>query len=151
MDLTPSQIKNLMRRGLRLLVDPEPTSIDREAAFLFFTNQCAYCGISTNRKSGDLDHLISASKGGPNHISNRVPACKQCNAHEKRDLDWEVFLQSKCPTEAIFLNRRTVIANWIKQNGAAPLISTSKLRIIDEQSRICTEIYEKAVDLVRRA
>ena len=49
--------------------------------------ECAYCG-----GSADLtwDHLIPTSRGGPDTISNQVPACRPCNSSKGgRDvLEW---------------------------------------------------------------
>jgi hypothetical protein len=42
--LTPSQVKNIMRRGLRLLVDPNLEHDERLRITAFFENRCAYCG-----------------------------------------------------------------------------------------------------------
>ena len=49
--------------------------------------ECAYCG-STDALS--WDHLVPSSKGGPNTISNQVPACRGCNSSKgDRDvLEW---------------------------------------------------------------
>jgi 5-methylcytosine-specific restriction endonuclease McrA len=75
MDLSkPAQVKNLMRRGLRLLVDPAVTPEEKRRVYAFFENQCAFCGAGIAGK-GDLDHLVPTSKNGSNHISNRVLSC----------------------------------------------------------------------------
>ena len=49
--------------------------------------ECGYCGAT-----GELswDHLVPTSKGGPNTISNHVPACRSCNSSkgDKDALEW---------------------------------------------------------------
>jgi 5-methylcytosine-specific restriction endonuclease McrA len=98
MDLSkPAQVKNrknLMRRGLRLLVDPGVTPAERRRVYAFFEEQCAFCGARLDGK-GDLDHLVPTAKDGSNHISNRVVSCGGCNAKEKLDSDWLEFLAIK--------------------------------------------------------
>jgi hypothetical protein len=37
MKLTPAQVKNLMRRGLRFLVDPEPDRTDKDRLIAFLS------------------------------------------------------------------------------------------------------------------
>ena len=43
--------------------------------------RCVYCGKSSIEDGAKLctDHIIPASKGGPNHASNIVTACSDCN------------------------------------------------------------------------
>lgn len=55
-----------------------------------FGFRCAYCGC-TPTGALDPDHVVPLSKGGPNTISNLLPACRSCNG-DKRDLlldEWE--------------------------------------------------------------
>ena len=49
--------------------------------------ECAYC---SSEQDLSWDHLIPTSKGGPNTISNHVPACRGCNSSKgDRDvLEW---------------------------------------------------------------
>src|SRR3954465_153879 len=94
---TPSQAKNFIVRSLRAVVDRHPSPTDRRHLWTHFDSRCAYCGGFTplDDKGSHLDHLAS---GGTNHISNRVPACAQCNEVEKRDKPWEPFLRTKSPS-----------------------------------------------------
>ncbi len=48
---------------------------------------CIYCGSSDELT---WDHLIPASRGGPDTISNHVPACASCNSNKgDRDaIEW---------------------------------------------------------------
>jgi HNH endonuclease len=149
MKLTPSLVKNLMRRGLRLLVDPEPEAASREEVVLFFNHCCAYCGVSVAGGRGDLDHLLSASAGGRNHISNRVLSCKRCNAEEKRDKDWDQFLLEQHGEGETFLARRARIEEWVASVGAVAPLSEQVLRVLEEQSAIATIAYQEACNKVR--
>lgn len=49
-----------------------------------FGYRCAYCG---DKPEGQLDpdHVVPLSKGGPNTVTNLLPACRPCNS-DKRDL-----------------------------------------------------------------
>jgi HNH endonuclease len=151
MKLTPSQVKNYARRGLGLLIDPNPEPAQKRNAFDFFFNQCAFCGTSVNQKTGDLDHLVSSSTGGRNHISNRVPSCKPCNASEKRELDWKVFLLGKAETEAIGVRRMAIVCAWLEKCGPLQELSQSRLKAVEEQSRLVENAIDLAVRTIRDA
>lgn len=135
MKLTPSQIKNLMRRGLRLLVDPEPGVEERQRAMAFFEHCCAYCGRRVQKGEGDLDHLVSSAKGGRNHISNRVFSCRPCNAEEKREKDWEQFLRQKHGQGRTLEERRRKILEWVQNAGAVPPLSETTLCLKSNAAR----------------
>lgn len=49
--------------------------------------ECIYCGATENIT---FDHLIPTSEGGPDIISNQVPACQSCNSSKgARDvIEW---------------------------------------------------------------
>lgn len=49
--------------------------------------ECIYCGTEEDTT---FDHLIPLSKGGPDTISNQVPACRSCNSSKgSRDvIEW---------------------------------------------------------------
>lgn len=149
MKLTPAQVKNLMRRGLRFLVDPEPERADKDRMIAFFEHSCAYCGVQIPVGGGDIDHLVCSAKGGRNHLSNRAYSCKRCNAKEKRDTDWQEFLVQKCGNTAIMELRRGKIRQWIESEGAVPPLSDLALRTLEEQSRKVTEAYDEACRHVR--
>lgn len=40
-------------------------------------NECIYCGAEGDTT---FDHLVPLSEGGPDTISNQVPACQSCNS-----------------------------------------------------------------------
>jgi HNH endonuclease len=151
MDLSnPAQITNLIRRGLRLQLDPAPTAVERKRAFEFFGYKCAYCEAQIDLKTGHLDHLTSASQGGSNHVSNRVPSCSICNANEKRDTHWEDFLRQKCCNDAtIIAIKRLRIGRWIEECGTAPLLSKSAGRVAEEEGRRLTAEYNQACRRIR--
>ena len=149
MKLTPSQIKNLMRRGLRLLVDPEPEEEEKQRCIEFFDHACAYCGSTVERGRGDLDHLVSAALGGRNHISNRVFSCKPCNAQEKRDKQWEGFLREKHGSGQSFEAMRNKILGWVAVAGPVPLLPKTLLHALEEEAARATAVYDEACKKVR--
>jgi len=144
----PAQIKRYIEKGLRSLVDPEPTKEERALAFAFFSHQCAYCGNSADH----LDHLLAESKRGANHVSNRAPACSDCNAKQKRDLDWRDFLQLKCGAESALLEiRRCKIEQWIRDRGGLHVLPDETLRLLEDGHRQCAMEYDAARTLLKNA
>ena len=53
--------------------------------------RCVACGVSSQERRIDVDHIIPRRRGGPDHISNLQPLCYKCNA-QKRDRDDMDFL-----------------------------------------------------------
>lgn len=53
--------------------------------------ECAYCGATSGLS---WDHLIPRNKGGPDTISNHVPACVSCNS-SKGDRDVVEWFRSR--------------------------------------------------------
>jgi hypothetical protein len=51
--------------------------------------RCWYCGVD---KPSTIDHMLPKSRGGRNHVSNYVAACRPCNAM-KSNLTVEEFRQ----------------------------------------------------------
>jgi hypothetical protein len=147
MKLTPSQVKNLMRRSLRLLIDPDPQPEDRTRCIEFFGHACAYCCEPIER--GDLDHLMSAARGGRNHISNRVFACKRCNAEQKRDKDWDDFLAEICGRGAVYDARRARILEWVQASGSEFPIPTATLALLDQAAEAAALAYDGACKRIR--
>lgn len=144
MKLTPSQVKNLMRRGLRLLLDPDPSKAEKDLCREHFGHACAYCGVIVKPGKGDFDHLVSASRGGLHHISNRVYSCKPCNAKEKREADWQEFLKLKCSGK-VLSSRKKRIFSWATKNaGSVPRLSKATLRVLEAESDKATKSYERA-------
>ena len=149
MKLTPSQVKNIMRRGLRLLIDPNPEPEQRTQCVEYFGHMCAYCCVDVAKGQGDLDHLLSSSKGGRNHISNRVYSCKRCNAEEKREKGWESFLLEKYGPGPAFNERRGKILGWVAIAGVVPPLSDDTLAILEAQSRAVVAGYDEACKMIR--
>ena len=50
----------------------------REAVLLRDGQRCMYCGCTDQVMT--LDHILPRSKGGSDHLSNLVPACRPCNS-----------------------------------------------------------------------
>lgn len=149
MKLTPSQVKNNMCRGLRLLVDPEPERAERERCIAFFGGRCAYCGTKVVASQGTLDHLLAAARGGRNHISNRVFSCRLCNDKEKRDRDWKEFLIEKTGTDRMMGARLDKINQWINLAGAVPPLTEAILQTIEQEAKRVTAVYDQACKRVR--
>ncbi len=116
---TTAYAKNIIRRAFREIIDPTPSKQEAEAVWNYFARECAYCGkkLLKENKEGHMDHLISASKGGRNSLSNRVLSCANCNEKEKRDLPWEEFLESKVSVQSVLEFRRRKIIDWQQQNS----------------------------------
>jgi ribosomal protein L24E len=150
MKLTPAQVKNLMRRGLRFLVDPEPEREDKKRVRNFFKDSCAYCGRHLEDGDGDIDHLISAALGGANALANRVLSCKACNAEEKRDRNWIEFLKEKCDSHTTFQERESRIMQWIKLNGGHPELDLKILALLDQECDRTTKEYDTACMRIRK-
>ncbi len=124
--VTPSYVKNMIRRCFSEIVDPSPTKRGVEAIWRHFGGRCAYCNKALRReaKEGHIDHLVCASSGGANAVANRVLSCSTCNEKEKLDKPWEEFLKSKARSDAEFAERRQRILDWQTANppgeGSAP-------------------------------
>ena len=117
---TPSMAKNKIRRCLGAVLDPHPTSSEVKTLWMYFQSTCAYCGIYIDPESrtGHLDHIIPSALGGTNEIHNYLLACSRCNGDEKRDEDWQSFLERKIADRALVDTRRSHILAWIgKANG----------------------------------
>jgi len=110
-----------MNRRISEVLDPSPTEKKKKRLKAFFRNECVFCGEKLGKAEGDthFDHLVAASAGGGNGLSNRVIACSRCNVKEKRDTDWEPFLHTKCVDDQTFTRRRELILDWRRESEAA--------------------------------
>jgi hypothetical protein len=110
-----AQIKNYVRRSFKEMVDPSPDKFEAEKIWSFFESKCAFCGLELKKgnKEAHIDHLVSASLGGVNHISNRVLACANCNEKEKLDQDWKIFLKKKAKSPSEYQERLERIENYM--------------------------------------
>ena len=117
--MSPAYVKNIVRRGFSQLVDPGPDAKEQAQIWGFFESECAFCGrqLKKRAKEGHIDHLVSASGGGANHMGNRVLACAPCNEKEKRESHWEDFLKKKCQSQEDFEKRHKRIGDWIARNN----------------------------------
>ena len=69
-----------IKRGNYSALIPGAQLLNRWAEF---GHACAYCGKPDHRADElELEHVVPISKGGAHHLSNIVPACRQCN-HSK--------------------------------------------------------------------
>lgn len=76
----------------------------REAVWAITGGKCYYCDIALVRVADaanqhlafHIDHIVPKSSGGPDHISNYVPACSVCNM-EKRATPFATFVAQKRP------------------------------------------------------
>lgn len=156
--------KNVARRALLNLVDPGPNREQVSLIWDFFESRCAYCDRELIRgtKQGHVDHLVSASAAGRNHIANRVLACASCNEVEKRDMDWEAFLEMKCPDVAVRTARKGRIERWKTLNheqssgaklehlAAADLAATEIAAMIDEKVKQLRALVGRRPPGIRR-
>ena len=100
--VTFSRAKNMGRRDLYGVVDPDLTKKQIDELWTFVRSRCAYCNreLGRGKKQAHIDHLLSTSARGLNHISNRVLSCAACNEDEKRDRPWREFLREKVSPSA---------------------------------------------------
>lgn len=144
--MSPRQpvFRNIIRRGLRTAFDPDPTPAQKKKAFNFFLGRCAYCREELPSSGWDMDHLVSESRGGTNHISNRVPACKKCNSEERREKGYNDFSPSRSTGETKDA-RIERIEGWRKENGSAPLFAPEVKALWEEYETAVIELYNRAV------
>jgi hypothetical protein len=152
--VTPSYAKNVIRRALLSVVDVPPTPAQVEKAWAFFGFACAYCGRALDRKNrdGHLDHLVSATTGGPNHICNRVLSCGPCNGDEKREKEWETFLAEKISDQDLLRVRRTKIGEWVRlmsaDNSAIP---KDLSQLVEREISSAIKSFDDAIRKIRDA
>lgn len=153
--LTTAQIKNYVRRAFREIVDPSPDKFIVPQIWEYFNCECAYCGkpLVKLNKDGHIDHLVSASKSGKNHISNRVLSCATCNEKEKLAQDWNDFLAKKCTNQEVHAARKSKIEKWILLHS-----ETGSLRYNEEHVSLARKyadevnlVFEKCVKELRAA
>jgi 5-methylcytosine-specific restriction endonuclease McrA len=149
--ITTTYAKNIIRRALRELVDPSPSK--REITFLweFFESSCAYCGSRLTRKNkeGHVDHLVAASLGGSNHISNRVLSCANCNEKEKLDKPWEQFLRHKNSDEKVLSQRTAKILEWATRSNRRR--EDDLMKVADQAAARVFACFDEEVAELRKA
>lgn len=146
---TPGFTKNMVRRSLRVIIDPEPSATDIRRLREYFQDQCAYCGVVLAKGFGDIDHLVSAAQGGSNGLSNRVLSCGNCNAREKRDRPWLEFLREKSTDAPTYAARETRILNWLSINGGEISIEPELMEILNQEYEQVSARYDIAVQRLR--
>jgi len=139
----PGYVKNMIRRSLREIADPSRKKEEEERIWKSFDYKCAYCSkpLRRLRKEGHIDHLLPASLGGPNHMSNRVLSCATCNEAEKLDGAWQEFILRKNQDPDVVHRRIARIREWQKLNGE-PLLDKNKLREIERLSELAAAYYD---------
>ena len=150
---TTSYTKNVICRSIRELVDPSPKRKEIDQIWTFFRSRCAYCDRELSRKSkeGHIDHLVPSSRGGTNHISNRVLSCAPCSEKEKRDLNWKDFLKEKEPNLGRCRKNKNKISEWQQINGnKKQTIHPKVLKVIRKAEIAVIACYDKSVFLVRK-
>jgi hypothetical protein len=81
-------------RRRRRRYQAEPVSIaDKEYVSLRDGWQCVYCGRRVSRGSRHIDHRVSRTNGGTNHLNNLCLACASCNL-SKGPLNSREFIRS---------------------------------------------------------
>jgi hypothetical protein len=146
--------KNVVRRALMQVADPAPDRRQQLLIWEFFASACAYCGrvVSKESKEGHIDHLVSASLGGRNHIANRVLSCAPCNEKEKRDAPWEDFLRVKCSDDLVHGERRARIEEWQRLNALEDTEAAATLRALAEISATdAHRLFDEKVVLIRES
>jgi hypothetical protein len=146
-NFTPSFAKNVIRRSLRAVLDKRPSDAEVRRLWRHFNDRCAYCyePIPWRSTQARLDHLVS---GGTNHISNRVPACAQCNDEEKREAPWEPFLESKAPAEE-FEARKKRILEWVASASIAGRATTDPSAPAEDEIEAVIAAYDAALAKIR--
>lgn len=73
---TLSQAMNLINE---LKQDKQFNKTIRDEVLKITGGLCFYCNVELSPDGFHVDHIVSRSNGGPDHISNYVPACAPCN------------------------------------------------------------------------
>lgn len=150
--ITAGLAKNIVRRALHQVVDPGPNARERDLIWGYFESRCAYCDRPLRRdaKEAHLDHLVPASQGGRNHLSNRALSCATCNEQEKRDTPWAEFLRAKSPSPDEFVRRFDRIQQWQAQHADTASHETRDLRLAaDGAAREVVELFDRKVEELR--
>lgn len=149
--MTPSLVKNMIKRSLCEIIDPNPSSKDKDRIWDYFGCECAYCGkkIRKGFKEGHIDHLVSSSCGGSSGVGNRVLSCAACNEAEKRDMPWEEFLIQKCPNNDVLRKRKDKILEWQASNKKVIINSEIIAKIVAMSNEVAT-FYDQKVKAARQ-
>lgn len=147
---SPSQARSAIKKCLKTILDPEPTSTEIDQLWDYFDSSCVYCGIHIDRvsRTGHKDHLVAQSEGGLNGLSNLILSCSICNGDEKLELDWRQFLKMKCADDSqLFDQRHRKILVWIEMNGGRERIGEQEQALVEvafnQINRVLTEQVEE--------
>lgn len=78
----------------------------REKVWCITIGRCFYCNEDIDRDNFHVDHIVPKAAGGPDHLSNYVPACARCNSSKSDKPFAEFFLKAKAGTPHL-----TVVSN----------------------------------------
>lgn len=67
----------------------------REQVAAVTGNRCFYCDADLEQETLHVDHIVPKNAGGPDHISNYVPACAKCNGSKGDRPFAPFFLKAK--------------------------------------------------------
>jgi HNH endonuclease len=148
---TPSIAKNQMRRCLRAIIDPHPTTAEIAELWEYFQRSCAYCGgvLSHSDRTGQLDHVVAHSKGGTNSIFNHVLSCGPCNGDEKREQHWENFLAQQESNVEVQKMRHSRIKFWLDRHVDKSLFPADVQQEIDALEKAATDNFDIYVQSMR--
>lgn len=148
---TPGYVKNMIRRSFMEIVDPSPKEKDEQKIWNYFNSECAYCGRKLNKvlKEGHIDHLVPASFGGSNNISNRVLSCANCDEKEKLDKPWKNFLLQKNSDKSIASRRKDRILEWMSMSETVSK-KQETVDMINKLSKEVVDFYDEMVKMARQ-
>ncbi|MHC4353281.1 MAG: HNH endonuclease [Planctomycetota bacterium] len=142
----------MIRRCFREQIDRSPTKSQVGSIWDYFQNSCAYCGrtLDRDKKEGHIDHLVSASQGGANNISNRVLSCAACNEKEKLDEDWRAFLEKRVPDSGLRQKRIKKIEQWVvTQDAGSATVPEGLLRQAESLAEVAVKVFDSGIEKIR--
>lgn len=146
--MTPTHVRNAIRRSLKELIAPKPTSRQKESVWEHFGHQCAFCSrpLNKNRQQGRIDHLVPESIGGTNQLANLILTCPSCSGNKKRDKDWLDFLKTKCDDNlALYERRLTCILHWQQSQPGPVTLTQAQQQLLDDTFEQVNTAYSLAV------
>jgi 5-methylcytosine-specific restriction endonuclease McrA len=111
--------KHLQERSAKLGIDVEVTLDELKRLFEVFDGTCIYCGAkeSADGPTFHLDHIISLSEGGSNHISNLVIACPSDNLRKNKKPVITFYFDNERFKE----NHFVILAHYISLTSGQPV------------------------------
>lgn len=151
--ITPSKAKNSVRRALFAEIEGALSRTDKLKVWEFFRFSCTYCGrmMDPSSREGHMDHLASRASGGTDHIGNTVLACRVCNGDEKRDMQWQRFLRTRCLDDVTFDARRSRIEEWVTLNRTSLAETTPELaQAVEAEVQSVFAAFDRALSSIRK-